>query len=166
MYVIQPDGAYVLRESYILNDIAGGNGNGIMETSETILASLTVKNVGSGIATNVMVTIESSDEYVTMTDNTEFYGTILGGATAVVPDGFGWEVANNIPDLHHVVFEMTATDGTDTWTSFFTVIGHAPKIEFGNMQIDDTQGNSNGRLDPGETVYIIIPTYNNGSYQA
>ena len=48
------DGPYVIRDSYTLNDVAGGNGNGIMETSETILASLTVKNVGSGIATNVI----------------------------------------------------------------------------------------------------------------
>ena len=48
------------------------------------------------------VTIETTDEYVTITDNTESYGTILAGATAVVPDGFGWEVANNIPDLHNV----------------------------------------------------------------
>ena len=166
LYVVQPGGPYVIRDSYTLNDVIGGNGNSIMETSETILASLTIKNVGSGIATNVMVTIETPDEYVTVTDNTESYGTILAGATAVVPDGFGWEVANNIPDLHNVVFEMTATDGTETWTSFFTVVGHGPLIEFGNMQIDDSQGNGNGRLDPGETVDIVIPTYNNGSYQA
>ncbi len=166
LYVVQPGGPYVIRDSYTLNDVTGGNGNGIMETSETILASLTIKNVGSGIATNVMVTIETPDEYVTLTDNTESYGTILPGATAIVTDGFGWEAANNIPDMHNVIFEMTATDGTETWTSFFTVVGHGPKIEFGNMQIDDSQGNGNGRLDPGETVDIVIPTYNNGSYQA
>ncbi len=39
-------------------------------------------------------------------------------------------------------------------------------IEFGAMMIDDAQGNGNGRLDPGETVNLIIPTYNNGTYQA
>ncbi len=166
LYVVQPNGPYVIKNSYTLNDIAGGNGNGIMETSEIILASLTIKNVGNGDATNVMVTIETSDEYVTVTDNTESYGTILGGAMAVVPDGFGWEVANNIPDLHTVIFEMTATDGSGIWTSFFSVVGHGPLIEFGNKQIDDTQGNGNGRLDPGETALLIIQTFNNGSYNA
>ena len=166
LYVVQPNGPYVIKDSFSLNDVAGGNGNGIMETSETILASLVIKNVGSGDATNVVVTIETSDEYVTVTDNTESYGTILAGATAIVPDGFGWEVANNIPDLHTVVFEMTATDGSGIWTSFFSVEGHGPMIEFGNKQIDDNQGNGNGRLDPGETAYLIIPTFNNGSYNA
>ena len=166
MSVLQPTGPYVIRDSYTLNDVTGGNGNGVMETSETILASLTVKNVGIEIATNVIITIESSDEFVTITDNTESYGTILPGTTAVVTDGFGWEVANNIPDLHNVIFEMTATNGTETWTSFFNAEGHGPMIEFGAMMIDDAQGNGNGRLDPGETVNLIIPTFNNGTYQA
>ena len=164
--VVDPSGPYVIRDSCSLNDNAGGNGNGIMETSEAMLASLTVINVGILEATNVDVNIETSDEYMTVTDNAESYGTIAAGATAVVNDGFGWEVADNIPDLHNVVFKMTATNGTETWISFFSVTGHGPLIEFGAMTIDDSQGNNNGRLDPGETADIIIPTFNNGSYSA
>ncbi len=53
-----------------------------------------------------------------------------------------------------------------SWTSDFSIVGHAPLIEFGTMLIDDYIGNFNGRLDPGETAYLIIPTYNNGSYIA
>ncbi len=164
--VEQPSGAYIIRDTCVINDVLGGNGNGLMETSETILASLTIKNVGITEAANVSVTIETSDAYVTVTDNIESYGTVLPGATAVVPDGFEWEVANNIPDLHNVIFEMTATDGIEIWTSYFDVVGHGPLIELGSMIIDDSQGNNNDRLDPGETVDLIIPTYNNGSFQA
>ena len=166
MNVLQPTGPYVIRDTCIINDLAGGNGNSIMETSENILSSLGVKNVGLQNATNVQVNIATTDDFVTVTDNTQYYGTILAGATAVVPDGFGWEVADNIPDLHNVIFEMTATDGSENWTSYFNVIGHAPSIEVGSMAINDSEGNGNGRLDPGETVYVIIPTSNNGTYQA
>ena len=164
--VLQPAGPYVIRDTCVISDVAGGNGNGFMESSENILASLTVKNVGLQNATNVQVNISSTDDYVTVTDNSEFYGTIVASTTAVVPNGFGWEVANNIPDMHNVIFEMTATDGTDNWSSFFNVVGHAPSLEPGLMTIDDATGNGNGRLDPGETVNIIIPTANNGSFQA
>jgi PKD repeat protein len=166
MSVLQPTGPYIIKESYTLNDNTGGNGNGIMETSETILASLTVKNVGIATATNVIITLGTTDEYVTVTDNTESYGTILPGATAVIPNGFEWEVANNIPDLHNVIFEISATDGTGIWTSYISVAGHGPLIELGSMIIDDSQGNNNDRMDPGETVDLIIQTYNNGSFQA
>lgn len=164
--VVQPDGPYVVKESYTLDDLAGGNGNGIMETSETIGASLTVKNVGTEEASNIVVIIETTDPYITLTDNTQNYGDIAAGASAVVTNGFGWIVADNIPDLHVAIFEMTATDGTEIWTSYFTVQGHGPVIAFGNLTIDDSQGNQNGRLDPGETANIVIPTYNNGSYVA
>jgi len=164
--ILQPTGAYIVSDTCVINDISGGNGNGIMEPAETVFASLTVKNVGVQTANNVMVTIATQDEFVTVTDNTESYGSVLAGATVVVPDGFGWIIADNIPDMHEVIFEMTATDGTGTWTSYFSLTGHAPSIEFGDMIIYDPQGNDNGRLDPGETVSLIFPTFNNGSYQA
>lgn len=163
--VLPSTGAYVVQNGVAIND-AAGNGNGIMETSEFILASITVKNVGVENATNVLVTISSADPFVTITDNSENYGLIPAGATAYVPNGFSWQVANNIPDMHSVIFQLTATDGTDTWNSNFSILGHAPSITSGIMLIDDYIGNYNELLDPGETAYLIIPTYNNGSYLA
>jgi hypothetical protein len=163
--VIPPEGPYIVQNAVAINDDAG-NGNGIMETAESILASITVENVGIEDATNVVVTIETTDEFVTITDNTENYGTVAAGTTAVVTDGFAWVAADNIPDLHLVIFTLNATDGTDVWTTYFAVQGHGPSLEVGVFTIDDSQGNGNGRLDPGETADFIVPTYNNGSYHA
>ncbi len=163
--VIPPEGPYIVQNAVEINDDAG-NGNGIMETDESILASITVENVGIEDALNVVVTIATADEYITLTDNTENYGTVAAGSIAVVPDGFGWDVADDIPDMHLVIFEMNATDGVDTWTTYFSVQGHGPLLEVGALTIDDSQGNDNGRLDPGETADLVIPTYNNGSYHA
>lgn len=163
--VIPPSGPYVVQHEIEINDEAG-NGNGIMETSESILASLTLKNVGIDDAENVMATISSEDEYITITDDSESYGTISAGATVMTENGFAWEVANNIPDNHMVIIEVNATDGNETWTTSLSVIGHAPELEVGTLTIDDSEGNNNGRIDPGETVDIIIETYNTGSYIA
>jgi PKD repeat protein len=163
--VLPDTGPYVVYNDVTIND-ESGNGNGIMETSESILASITVNNVGVEDADNIMITLSTTDDYIIITDNTESYGSISAGSTAVVTDGFSWEVSNNIPDMHTVDFELSATDETLTWTSGFHVTGHAPVIECGSMLIDDYQGNANGRLDPGETAYLIIQTFNNGSYYA
>jgi len=163
--VIPATGPYVVYNDIEINDELG-NGNGIMETSESIFGSITIKNIGVEDADNVIVTITSSDTNVTITDNTENYGTVTAGSTAVITNGFAWEVSDDIPDMHVVYFEMTATDGTTNWTSGFSITGHAPMIEVGTMIIDDYQGNSNGRLDPDETAFLIIPTFNNGSYTA
>ncbi|MBM3436369.1 MAG: PKD domain-containing protein, partial [Bacteroidetes bacterium] len=163
--VIPPSGPYIVQTAVTLND-ATGNNNGIMETSETILAGISVENVGVETANNVTVTISTTDEFVSITDNSEVYGSIAAGETVTIPDGFSWNVADNIPDQHIVSFEMNATDGTQTWITYFTVQGFGPMLEAGLLTIDDSEGNNNGRLDPGETADIFIDTYNNGSYVA
>jgi hypothetical protein len=163
--VIPPSGPYVVYNAVELNDDAG-NGNGIMETSESVMASLTVENVGIEVGENVLVTISSSDEYIAITDDNEEYGNIAAGASAVVTDGFAWEASNDIPDMHNVIFQLDATDGNSTWTTYFSVEGHGPNLEIGELTIDDSEGNGNGRLDPGEDAVILIETSNTGSYHA
>jgi hypothetical protein len=163
--VVPPSGPYVILNGFTIND-AGGNANGIMETSESILASLSVENVGVAVAQNVQVSITTADPYVTITNNSALYGNINPGATSVLADGFAWNAGNNIPDLHQVVFEVNATDGSDSWTSYFGVEGHAPNLITGALTIDDSNGNGNGKLDPGENAIIHIQTFNTGSYAA
>lgn len=163
--VIPPAGPYVVYNAVEINDDAG-NGNGIMETAESIMATLVVENVGVEEGQNVSVSIATADEYVTITDDSENYGNIAAGATASIADGFAWDVADNIPDMHQVLFELEATNGTDVWSTFFSVQGHGPNLEVGTMTIDDAAGNNNGRLDPGENATIIVETSNSGSYDA
>ncbi len=164
--VIPPSGPYVVRESYTLNDATGGNADGMMDYGETNMLSLTVENVGVQIANGVSVTLSTTDEYITITDNTESYGDIAAGATAVMSDGFAYDVANDLPDGHSVTFEVSATDGTDTWVSYIAVPGHAPVLEFVEFSINDASGNNNGKIDPGETVDITVEIENSGSSEA
>ena len=68
--------------------------------------------------------------------------------------------------MHVVNFELSITDGTFIWESGFNITGHAPLLDIGTMLIDDYIGNWNGQLDPDETAFVIIQTFNNGSYNA
>ena len=83
--VVQPTGPYVIRETYTLNDIAGGNGNSQMDYGESILMSLTVKNVGTLLANSVVVTLSSTDPYITFTDNVHNFGNISAGQAITQP---------------------------------------------------------------------------------
>ena len=159
--VMPPAGPYILYDSYILNDSAG-NGNGLMDYGELILLTLSIENVGIDPADNVTVFLSTDDQYIAITDSTEFYGNIGAGAVATVTDGFSVEVCDSIPDEHMFLFEVNATDGTEVWTSNFVIEAYAPILSVGDMIIDDSAGNNNGFLDPGETVLITIPTHNDG----
>ncbi len=166
LYVVQPTGPYVVKESYSINDVSGGNANGLMDYGETNLLNLTMKNVGVQQADNVVVTLNTADTYITITDNIAYYGTIAAGSTAIVTDGFAYLVSNSIPELHPVLIEVTATSGTENWVSYFSIFAHAPVLEYSDFVLSDPMGNNNGKFDPGETVNMSISIANSGSSEA
>ncbi|MEE8418286.1 MAG: hypothetical protein V3S06_06440, partial [candidate division Zixibacteria bacterium] len=68
------------------------------------------------------------------------------------------------PDGYVISFDMEITSTMDTtWTSHFTLTAHAPDVEFGNIHINDEQGNGNGIFEAGETAEMIVTLINNGS---
>jgi len=160
--VVQPTGPYVIRDTHSLNDIAGGNGNGFMDFGESILMSLTVKNVGTQQADDVEVTLSTTDSYITFTDNFHNYGNIAAGQSVSANDVFAFDVADNLPDQHTVVITVSASSTPDTWNTNLSITGNAPVLNFGSLTVYDPTGNDNGRLDPGETADIIVPVLNNG----
>ncbi len=83
-----------------------------------------------------------------------------------IDDAFAFDVDNLIPDNYNILFEIEATDGTDTWISQFIIKSHAPVLEYVEYEIDDANGDNNGRLDPGETVDLTISIMNSGSSEA
>jgi hypothetical protein len=102
---------------------------------------------------NLNATLSSTDTYITLTDNTENYGNINPDQILTIPEGFSFNVANNIPDQHGISFTLSATSGTDTWTSNFSLIANAPVLNVGTLTIQDNCAacDYDGFLDPGET---------------
>ncbi|MDX9856901.1 MAG: C25 family cysteine peptidase [candidate division Zixibacteria bacterium] len=164
--VITPSGPYVIFDDASVND-ASGNDNGLVDAGEAILMGVQLINVGPDDAYDVNATISTTDPYVTITDNAESYGTIIGdNGTAYVADGFAFTVSSTCPDKYQIAFDIEVT-GTarDTWTGSFRVPVHAPEIGIVSVAIDDA-GNDNGIIDPGETASITVTIENSGTGQA
>jgi len=166
LMVISPEGAYVVYNDDSYNDV-NGNDNDILEAGENILLGLELKNIGPDEAIDVNATVTSPDQYITMTDNTEAYGSILGGdATSFIADGFSFDVSSDAPDGYIAPFNLEVT-GTnrDLWTGGFSLEIHKPVVDFLTVTINDI-GNSDGVLDPGESADLIVTLANSGSGQA
>jgi hypothetical protein len=163
--VIPPEGPYVVGDSYIINDPSGNN-NGQMDYGESITLDMTMKNVGVDVAENVTVTMSTTDPYVTITDGTEYFGNIDPDATVTVADAFALDVDANIPNNHSVSFLLQSTNGTDVWDSYITIKGYAPVLQYIEYTIDDSNGNNNGQLDPGETAIMTVVVENDGGADA
>jgi hypothetical protein len=158
--VVPNDGAYVIYNSFEIDDAAGNN-NGEPDFGETIVLSVEIENVGTETASDLQITLTSTDNNVTITDGFESLASIAGNTTINLTDAFSFDIASDIPDQHIVSFDLQI-EGGETWTSAFQITMNAPELIIGGLTIDDSQGNGDGILDPGETVDVIIQSSNLG----
>jgi hypothetical protein len=162
--VVPADGPYVIYAYHEVDDNAG-NANGMIDYGESVGLNLALANIGLVDANNVEVTVSTGDMYVTLTDSLETYSTIPAGDTVMINLAVAFDVANGIPDMHTIAFEIEST-GEETWNSSFSDMGHAPVLVLSEYSINDPSGNNNGRLEPGETGFLTMTISNNGSSDA
>jgi hypothetical protein len=159
------DGPYVVMDSYIIQD-ATGNADGLADYSETFGVDVTMKNVGSDPSANVTATLIGTDDFVTLTSSpTVDFGVIVNGETVSVANAFTFEIADFVPTGHNAVFNVEATDGSETWTSNLIITLNAPVLEIAEeVTVNDSEsGNNDGILDPGETANLMVTVSNTGT---
>lgn len=165
--VISPNSAFIILEDYLIDD-SNANNNGLADYSEDIFLDVDLKNIGAKDAINLVAEISTTDTLVTITKESQEYGTILSEETKHKNNAFSLSIADDVADQHVVAFDMTIEgESRETWDESFTITLNAPIFTIGIITIDDTVlGNGNGSLDPGETVDLIFPINNNGHANA
>lgn len=162
---IPPEGSYVILNENLIHDVAG-NQNGQIDFGEEILLDIALKNVGSENATEVYATLSTVSPFVTVTQNEAAFGEIPAGEIMLLDEVFAFIVADSIANNLKIPFDITMNSEDKSWTSSFSLTANAPEFSIGNFIVDDTQGNSNGRLDPGETAYMHFHLENIGHSDA
>ncbi len=156
---IPAEGPYVTLADFSLDNDA--------DFGQTVNISVDLENVGIEPAEETTTTLATEDEYVTVTDDEEFAGTIEAEETITLEEAFEISIADSVPDQHVVTFVMTIVSGDEEWENQFNITLNAPVFNSGMLTInDDEGGNGNGRLDPGETVTITVPAMNEGHADA
>lgn len=165
--IISNSGPYITYATNAVND-EGGNNDDLVDYNESILLTVGLSNVGADDAIAVNATLATNNEFVTLTDSEEPYGDIPSEDTVSITNGFAFDVLPTIPDGSLIGFTITSIDeaGRTLWESSFELTAHAPVLNFVSFTIDDSNGNNNGRLDPGENADIILEMENIGSSEA
>ncbi len=155
-------GPYVVYAENTVNDSTGNN-NQLVDYGEQIFLDLSLTNVGYSDAENVSGVLSIDNQWITLTDTIEQYGSIASGDTIMINKAFAFDVADSIPDQTPLDFTVTATDGDSSWTSQFQLTANAPLLVAGEITVDDNDGgNGDGMIDPGETVNFQIMIKNTG----
>lgn len=157
--VIPNEGAYIVYQN--VNVALTGNSSIDYDSNSPI--SITLNNVGSESAQNLTAIVRSLNPYITVNDSTETIASISANGTVTLQDAFSIISSENCPDALNAQMELIISDqNSNVWTSTFRITLNAPVITMGTMQINDTNGNNNGRLDPGETILLTVPFQNTG----
>lgn len=122
-------GGFVKYKDYIITDI--GNANGYVEAGETAEIIFGIKNIGQGEASNVTLSLCSSDPYITI--NTPGAGDPVNipAQTKIYPDTFSFTMAANTPEGYapQMTLEIS-TDGVVKTEAIKGIIVGMPSILF------------------------------------
>ncbi len=155
---------FLLFNSFSINDSETGNGNGQADYGENVKLTVNLRNVGSLPADSVSVTLSSDSPFITFVEGTANYVSIAPDSIYGLPDGFEILLNKNVPDMEPILISIQSVcQDTLIWNSSFQIIAHAPVLQLEVISVLDPEGNSNGKLDAGETAQLTIQIKNNGS---
>ncbi|MDO9576879.1 MAG: C25 family cysteine peptidase, partial [Candidatus Cloacimonadales bacterium] len=157
-YIIQiiPPGYYMNVESY---SVSSGNDD-VLEFGENVLLSMNLESLGNiGDVHNVVVTISTEDNYITVNDSTETIAIIPEGTIVGIDNAFNFDLSTNIPDDYSFEIEVIINCDEGGWISWLYFMAFAADIHMESVMIDD---GDNGVLDPGETAVMQMELMNTG----
>jgi len=162
LQVLPSTGPYLVVDEVQYTD---GNDN-IPQYGETIHANINLANIGSMNATGLSVNLSTLDSNVTILNPVITMADIASGAEGLTGE-FNIQLGTSIPDQHEVVLQINITTSNGDPQQFSnSFLVAAPNLNWGALQINDTEGNNNNMVEPGEGITFTIPITNNGHCQA
>ncbi len=100
-----------------------GNNNGRIDPGETVDLTATIKNIGGVDFTNLNSTIECNDPYVTITDNSGYFGFIaVDSSKENTADPYALSADAGTPQGHTADMRIIVTEGAFVDTFAFSLV--------------------------------------------
>jgi len=151
-------------EAYVYGDILALNGEAEFGSSRFV--SVAIHNTGNVSAFSIYPEITTESEYVTSVPGNLIIAELGPNGTAHFDQVGLIQIADNIPDQTIFTLSLSTTVDNITHTTQKSFLALAPNLQFAEIEVDDSQGNGNGFIDPGERVVLKIHGRNIGHANA
>lgn len=146
-----------------INDIQGNN-NMKADFGESFFLKLTLSNLGLTDASDVFAKISSTSNWITITSDSAFIGTVAAKSEIVLSDKLGITVSATVPDRSVATINLILKDQKSEKHYTIDVILHSPELQIISFVMDDTiLGNGDHIADPGETFNLVFRIRNQGT---
>lgn len=160
--VVSSSYPYIFAGTSILND-SGANGQ--VNPGELIDYGVYAKNIGVGTAQGVYGYLSTTNPYVSIINDSSWFGTILVNDSILSNTNYSFRVANNCPNNDTIRFMIEFHDMNDSiFRSYKKVRVYAPVINYQSVAV--VGGDSNGIFNRGETVNLVVTIKNVGGANA
>jgi hypothetical protein len=154
------------RPFVVIDNIALNGGELTQHYNQPIVADINVTNVGLQDCDGGTVSMTSDSQLLTISQGETSFDALASNASQFISDAFQFTLSDSIHDRTHIPFTLTTHFGDETYSQEYEIEVLSPNIKAEFIGINDSQGNNNGRLDPGEFARLTFLVTNNGHYRA
>ena len=154
------------RPFVIVDSIAMNGADLVLHYNQSVTTDIDVTNVGMQSCDGGRVTMSSDSEQLTISVDEASFDALAANESQLIPGAFQLELSDNIYDRTNIPFTLTTQFGDESYTQEYNIEVVAPNIHIELIDVNDTQGDNDGRLDPGEYARLTFRVTNNGHYLA
>jgi len=136
-----------------------GSANPALDAGEQLTFSVTVRNIGNTPFENCLLTITTTDPYVTFSDSTEIFDYIAPGNQYALNNCAAGQISPDIPDGHVITFAFLITNNIESALAYRSYRVQACSLAVVDYDIYDN-GNYNSLINVGETDTLRFTLHN------
>ena len=166
--IVAPPLEFTKRSAWVFDPSPGGNKDGVANPSERILPRIRLRNDGPGDATNVTVTLSTTDADVAVVSGQVTHDTWAEGA-ALNSNGLALDIASDAASHEASVTVDVTADSGGPWHFTFTFPILAPAVTYTKRNAwlyEPKASTRNGQADAGERVHPRVRLRNDGPEDA
>ena len=152
-------------EPFVYGDIVSFEGEA-QTGAQSLWVDGDIYNKGNATAYNVHAEVTSDCEYIHTYDNNFTIDELAPNSTMQNHHLGMIDIDDNVPDQTIFTLNFTTYVGEATHTTQKSFLALAPNLQFVNIELEETQGDGNGYVDPGEYGIIHITGKNAGHAMA
>jgi hypothetical protein len=165
--IVEPAGAQLEIGWLAVDDSwtnGAGDGDGLIESGETVKIDLVISNKGDMTAANTVVRLDTDDQYIIPAVDLDSVGDMPPRTTTILQDAFIIDIDESAPDGHHAFLDIEILSNPDRFVSRHKIAVNAPGLVIDSFLLNDSiNGNGNGCIEAWEHLSIDAGWTNMGS---
>ncbi len=157
--VISTDEAFIMMYDFNLYE----DSHEITLNQDTYL-DLKLRNIGKEDASSVNLSLSCDNDLINITNNNNIVDNISADEIVNVEDAFHLDIVSEIPNGSTITFTLNIEHDGTKHEEKFEVSVNSYNFEITNIKAEESDGDGNGFIDPGEIAKFILSVENSSNY--